>query len=307
MNQITSPAQRSAATETDLADIEAIAVDSRRRQTALLLSAVGLLGVLSIHLLHGLYELTTLLSNPEQSAEAPSAAETDGLVFSQTGPLPAALLLASIVGIAYGLRASRKAQTLHAALLARGKSLDIPLLRSEVVGGLRVATASGDEITLVRTRSVGWRKFVNSWMALLGVLALVTAVASILVAFRAPAPNAPFGPWWGWLSRTLQIASLLIGANALLRMSLRPFAKEVAARGHGAGATLRITFARISRRNCRRRRSNGSPRSWQRASPPTLLPPCCGRPPAASRNTRAASGSAARTRWFRSPGGARIA
>jgi uncharacterized protein YoaH (UPF0181 family) len=86
-------------------------------------------------------------------------------------------------------------------------------------------------------------------MALLGVLALVTAVASILVAFRAPAPNAPFGPWWGWLSRTLQIASLLIGANALLRMSLRPFAKEVAARGHGAGATLRITFARLLRPN----------------------------------------------------------
>ena len=112
-----------AATETDLADIEIVAADSRRRQTALLLSAVGLLGMLSIHLLERLYVISTTLSNLEQSAEAPSAAGTDSLVFSWTG-WPAALLLASIVGIGYGLRASRKASTLHAALLARGKSLD---------------------------------------------------------------------------------------------------------------------------------------------------------------------------------------
>ncbi len=235
-----------AATETDLADIEIVAADSRRRQTALLLSAVGLLGMLSIHLLEKLYVITTTLSNLEQSAEAPSAAGTDSLVFSWTG-WPAALLLASIVGIGYGLRASRKASTLHAALLARGKSLDIPLLRSEVVGGLRVASASDDEITLVRTRPVGWRKFVNSWMALLGVLALVTAVASIILPFRAAAPNGPFGSGYAWLTIALNIAALLIGANALLQLSLRPFATEVAAGGHGAGATLRITFARLFR------------------------------------------------------------
>jgi hypothetical protein len=240
-----------AATETDLADIEVVAADSRRRQTALLLSAVGLLGVLSSNLLKRLYVITTTLSNLEPSAEAASEAGTASLRSSPTGDLPgalsSALLLASIVGIGYGLRTSRKARTLHAALLARGTSLDIPLLPSEVVGGLRVAAASGDGVTLVRARPVGWRKFVNSWMALLGVLALATAVASILLAVRAAAPNSPFGSGYGWLSKALSVVALLIGTNALLRLSLRPFATEVAARGHGAGATLRITFARLFR------------------------------------------------------------